>query len=290
MPAPFAGAAATDATAVPWYSSRPKVDWSFWKVVLGRAANSGWVGSVPLSMIVTGTPGPGAVSPATPMWASHHSCPWRGSSRTRAEAVAAVAADTSASAKTRRSRRPKGHGRVAGDGTGLRRARLESRRPRGDDPGRPGRAPRGTRRPRRRRLLARRDRARRGGRPAPLPERGRRPGHEPRPRGSPRPPPGPRTAVRPGPGGRPGPGPEDARSRPPALRKRPDSPARARDSAPAPPRAGLRPGSPGRTGPVPRSAWKGRYSDAPRRATLRARMGHLDDLDEYEAELELRLK
>src|SRR4051812_5164952 len=162
MPAPFTGAAATDATAVPWYSSRPKVDWSFSKVVFGRPANSGCVGSVPLSMIVTGTPGPGAVSPVIPMWASHHCCAWSGSSKARAEAAAALTAAASRSAKSRRSRRPKGHGRVAANGTGSYRARLEPRRPGGDDPG-GARRPRGrARRPGGGRLLADRDRSGRG--------------------------------------------------------------------------------------------------------------------------------
>src|SRR6266480_550318 len=58
-------------------------------VVFGRPANSGWVGSVPVSTIVSGTPGPGGVARSAPTSASHHSCAWRGSVAPRT--VAAVA-------------------------------------------------------------------------------------------------------------------------------------------------------------------------------------------------------
>jgi len=47
MPTPFSGAAASDATAVPWYSFGPSTVWSLRKLVFGRPANSGCVGSTP---------------------------------------------------------------------------------------------------------------------------------------------------------------------------------------------------------------------------------------------------
>src|SRR2546421_9407127 len=107
MPTPFAGAAATDATNVPWYSFWPDTVWSFRKVVFGRPANSGWVASVPLSTIVIGTPGPGGVARSAPTSASHHSC---GSNGSVAPRVVAAAAEPHAHRATRtvtRSRRPK---------------------------------------------------------------------------------------------------------------------------------------------------------------------------------------
>ena len=74
MPTPFAGAAATDATIVPWYSSPPKTLCVVEeRRVRAVAANSGCVGSTPLSTIVIGTPGPGGVARSAPMSASHHS-------------------------------------------------------------------------------------------------------------------------------------------------------------------------------------------------------------------------
>src|SRR5437762_437625 len=90
MPTPFAGAAATEATNVPWYSLGPLTDCSFRNVVFGRPANSGCVGSVPLSTIVIGTPGPGGVARSAPTSASHHSCASSGSVAPRAVAGVAV--------------------------------------------------------------------------------------------------------------------------------------------------------------------------------------------------------
>ncbi len=107
MPTPLAAAAATDATNVPCHSSGPNVVWSFSSVTLGRPTNSGVVTSRPLSMIASGTPGPGGVAWSAPMSCSHHSCAWSGSSVIRPVAAAAVparprAANVAASAMARR--------------------------------------------------------------------------------------------------------------------------------------------------------------------------------------------
>src|SRR2546423_13643497 len=107
MPTPFAGAAATDATNVPWYSFCPDTVWSFRKVVFGRPANSGWVGSVPLSTIVIGTPGPGGVARSAPTSASHHSCASIGSAALRTVAAAADPLAHNATRTATRGRRPK---------------------------------------------------------------------------------------------------------------------------------------------------------------------------------------
>src|SRR5256885_5563060 len=106
MPTPFAGAAATDATNVPWYSFWPDTVWSFRKVVFGRPANSGWVGSVPLSTIVIGTPGPGGVARSAPTSASHHSCGSNGSVAPRVVAAAAQPHAHRATGTVTRRRRP----------------------------------------------------------------------------------------------------------------------------------------------------------------------------------------
>src|SRR6266545_3653898 len=80
-----------------------------------------------------------------------------------------------------------------------------------------------------------------------------------------------------------------AGSRPSALWKRDDQRAAAQSAAPAVARAQVRPGAARRAGSRPRGARPG----ADPRPSLRARlrpMSHLDELDEFEAELELRLK
>src|SRR6059058_4405509 len=60
MPTSLTGAPMTDATAVPWKSSRLSTTLCvFSPVVSGRAANSGWEKSRPVSITSTGTPGPG---------------------------------------------------------------------------------------------------------------------------------------------------------------------------------------------------------------------------------------
>ena len=74
MPLPFAGAAATEAVAVPCSSSMLVVNvWLLSAVVSGRLANSSWLRSVPASIRVSGTPGPGGVQRSAPMWDGHHS-------------------------------------------------------------------------------------------------------------------------------------------------------------------------------------------------------------------------
>ena len=59
--------------------------------------------------------------------------------------------------------------------------------------------------------------------------------------------------------------------------------------APAPARAAVRPRAARRAGSGPRGAGSGTGSDSPRKARLGS-MSHLDELDEFEAELELQLK
>src|SRR6478736_4053461 len=112
MPTPFAGAAAIDATNVPWNSPSPETDWVFRYVVFGRPANSGWVGSVPLSTIEIGTPGPGGATRSAPTAASHHSCACIGSGVARAAAAAEPHAPSATRTATRR-RRPKAFRSVA---------------------------------------------------------------------------------------------------------------------------------------------------------------------------------
>src|SRR3954447_6184674 len=200
-----------------------------------------------------------------------------------------------------RSRVPRGGGRASGSepsgggarldagGARVRRHRLESRRPRGaaragrrgdahaagdDSPGR---------------LDAPGDRPGRDRRSAALPERrsrardGARPGGASRCLARDRAGPRPRPAR--GGAGRPA----DDRSRPSPLRRAPDPPLRAGNPAPAAPRAAFRPGAARRARPEPRSPWKRSGPDSPREARLSG-MSHLDELDEFEAELELRLK
>src|SRR5439155_328184 len=77
------------ATAVPCHSSAPSTVWLSRKVVPGRPANSGCVGSTPLSTIVSGTPGPGGVARSAPTWESHHSWSCSGSPATRPGAASA---------------------------------------------------------------------------------------------------------------------------------------------------------------------------------------------------------
>src|SRR3954468_23232901 len=103
MPAPFAGAAATEATIVPWYSSRPNTVCSLKNEVFARPANSGCVGSTPVSTIAIGTPGPGGVARSAPMCESHHSCADNGSARRAAVAVPANASTRRTAARTGRT-------------------------------------------------------------------------------------------------------------------------------------------------------------------------------------------
>src|SRR5712691_1531553 len=76
-------------------------------VVFGRPANSGWLGSVPLSTIVSGTPGPGGVARSAPTSASHHSCASSGSVAPRTVAAAAEPHAHNATRTATRRRRPK---------------------------------------------------------------------------------------------------------------------------------------------------------------------------------------
>ena len=75
LPRPFIGAAATDATAVPCSSSCPDVLCRFSGVVNGRPANSSCVRSTPVSMIVSGFPGPGGTAPFARTNGIHQSVP-----------------------------------------------------------------------------------------------------------------------------------------------------------------------------------------------------------------------
>src|SRR5690242_2496502 len=112
MPTPFAGAAASDATNVPWNSPGPETDCVFRNVVSGLPANSGCVGSTPLSTIVIGTPGPGGVARSAPTAASHHSCACIGSGAVEVAAVAEAHAQRPTTSTTGR-RRPKARPSVA---------------------------------------------------------------------------------------------------------------------------------------------------------------------------------
>ena len=76
---PLIGAAITDATFVPCSPPTGAGSCAFSARVSARPANSGWVTSRPESTIVTGTPGPGGVTPSRPIWESHHSSAWSGS-------------------------------------------------------------------------------------------------------------------------------------------------------------------------------------------------------------------
>src|SRR5919197_653191 len=83
MPLPFSGAAATEAVAVPCSSSWPDVNvWLSRAVVSGRVANSSCERSVPASIIVSGTPGPGGVQRSAPTCDGHHCVPESGSVKT----------------------------------------------------------------------------------------------------------------------------------------------------------------------------------------------------------------
>ena len=80
IPLPLTGAPTTEAVAVPcsssWLASKVCV---FSAIVFGRPANSSCERSTPESIIVTGTPGPGAIHSLTPMCDGHHSCGESGS-------------------------------------------------------------------------------------------------------------------------------------------------------------------------------------------------------------------
>src|SRR4051794_10019623 len=81
----------------------------------------------------------------------------------------------------------------------------------------------------------------------------------------------------------------DARPRSAAVRRPGAGGARACRSASAPARTAVRPRAAGRAGAWSERPWKGAGSRPPREATI-ALMSHIDELDEFEAELELRLK
>src|SRR5436190_3823999 len=177
-----------------------------------------------------------------------------------------------------------------GDDSCVCRSRLEPRRPRGDAesrrraaaecPGDEGAAA----------LDAPQHRTRRRRRPASLPERRRR--ARDRAVGAR----AARRAARAGAGlrakqgGRRAAGAAYARPRSPALRGGRDRRARARGPASEAARAPLRAGAARRPEPCPGSPWKGVGGDLAREARLIRAMSHLDELDEFEAELELRLK
>ncbi len=72
-PRPFAGAPTTEATAVPCSSERAVVLWGFSARVAGRVANSSCVRSTPVSITVTGFPGPGGSARSRPTDEIHHS-------------------------------------------------------------------------------------------------------------------------------------------------------------------------------------------------------------------------
>ena len=71
MPVPFSGAAAIDATIVPWKSASVIRSLSL-RNRTGRVMNSGWVVSIPSSTIVIGKPAPGAVTRSAPICGIHH--------------------------------------------------------------------------------------------------------------------------------------------------------------------------------------------------------------------------
>src|SRR5581483_8373755 len=124
--------------------------------------------------------------------------------------------------------------------------------------------------------------------PAPVPERGGRARHRSHRTTAPRPPARGRAAARSrahGPALRAA----DDRPRPAPLRRGDDRRAGARRAAPAAARAAVRPRTP-RRARAGRSDPRARHgSGRPRRVTIR-RVSHLDELDEFEAEAELRLK
>src|SRR2546425_63034 len=192
-------------------------------------------------------------------------------------------------ATTRRERAGRSRAVGSGHGARLRWPGLESRREEGDPQGRnraPARSPGGRGQGR---VDLPRHRARRLPRPAPVPERGR--GARDRHVG-PRAPGRPARAgagLRPRPGHGPAARPADTRPRPPALRRRDDRRAAPQGPAPAPARAPLRLGTARRAGSRPRGAGSGLGPGAACKARL-VSMSNLDELDEFEAELELQLK
>src|SRR5205823_13640213 len=126
-------------------------------------------------------------------------------------------------------------------------------------------------------------------RPASVPERGGRAGDRSFGPLAPRRPPRARARVWPRPDGGSAAGAEDARPRPLVVRGRHDRRAPAQGPAPTSPRAPIRPGAAGRAGSGPRDPRTGVGAGLTGGARLGS-MSHLDELDEFEAELELRLK
>src|SRR5581483_5394382 len=113
-------------------------------------------------------------------------------------------------------------------------------------------------------------------------------------RGRPAPAAPPRSSPRCGKLARPSPrgaavGAPDDRPRPPPLRLGTARRAGFDRPAPAPPRTSVRARAAGRARPGARSAWKRRGLGLARATTI-VLVSHLDELDDFEAELELRLK
>src|SRR5581483_11883487 len=163
-----------------------------------------------------------------------------------------------------------------------RRARVEPRRPRGDDL-HGGRAARGAPA-----LAGRRDGPVGLRRPAALPQRRRRARDRPRASRPPRPPARDRAGARPRPR-RPALRAAHDRPRPPPLRRAGDPGARPDRAAPPAGRASVRPRAafcPGCRDFRP-GAW---LRGGPHPGATIGGVSHLDELDDYEAELELRLK
>ena len=106
--------------------------------MFGRPANSGCVGSTPLSTIAIGTPGPGGGARSAPMCASHHSCGCKRIAQRACRVVAAAVPRMQSATSTTLSRRRRTSARSVASSParaqGLCRSRLEPRRPRGDDP------------------------------------------------------------------------------------------------------------------------------------------------------------
>ena len=204
--------------------------WSLRNVVFGRPANSGCVGSTPLSMIVSGMPGPGGADWSAPMSCSHHSWLWSGSSARRPEAATAVPEAQSAATRTmsrwRRTDVREGSGTLAAcsarTSAWARTSATASRRSAARSPRSPSTRGRG-----RRRLEPDRHRAGRLHRPAALPERRRRPRDRALRARAARAAARGRAPLRPVPRGRSAPGAADARPRPARLRRRPRSRSRA---------------------------------------------------------------
>src|SRR5712691_1507906 len=177
----------------------------------------------------------------------------------------------------------------SGHGQGLRGSWIQPRRT-GDHAACRGWTPAGPVRDRGARSLGLpRHRARGLRRPATIPQRRRRARDRPRSARAADRTARPRAGVRARPELLPAPGAADARPRPPALRGPDDRGIRPGGPAPAPPRAEVRPRAARGARSGARGPRAGPGSDPAGRARLIG-MSHLDELDEFEAELELQLK